>query len=335
MTVRFRKGPRSWDEEEIDVLGIEEIRSALLSVLESDSDDAKEQLKPHNMALASPRVFWGLVRHFGGDEHRPVDPMQSLHDLLPNADLSFMYTRARQMSDKALDNMRQMEALAAKRAAARARRQERAALRAAKQVSSNSNSGGEMEELEEMEEMEEAPPNTIEDLCGKEASDVLKTLGVQTLDDLAKQEAPALVLRDQTLDRDVVGRFIEDARQEVIVRRLGMIVTEVELPPALDVTLSLEDLQARAVSSSSSSSSSQEDETTALHVILLQDSGFVAPRDLTLVRTPAIFEKITSVAKEMNIQVPTEDVISRWRMRAWAHIANQTWLTDYYCAPEE
>ena len=375
MTVSFRKGVRSFEEEEIDVLGIEEIKSALMSVLESDSEDAKEQLKPHNMALASPRVFWGIIRHFsGGDECKPVDPMQALHTLLPNADLSFMYTRARQMSEKAYDHMQMMEALAVKRTAARIKRQERAAARAFK---NNNGKEKEDEEDEDEDEDEEIVIETVEDICGKEASDILKTLGIETLDDLAKQETATLILRDQTLVRDVVDQFIESARQEIIVRRLAMIVTESNLPLSLDQTFTMETLagmsgsgsveveveaeaavttapslssfsssqsskSSTSLSSSSSSSSSSstalsdtDNKNTALHVILLQDSRIVAPRDLTLWRTPVIVEMITPVAKEMGIEVPTVETISKWRMKAWEHLANQPWLTDYYCPPEE
>lgn len=60
------------DQETVDHLDIAEITATLVSILSSDDDGAKEQLKPHNMACASPRVFWGIVRHFGGPTHQPV-----------------------------------------------------------------------------------------------------------------------------------------------------------------------------------------------------------------------------------------------------------------------
>ena len=56
----------------MDHLDIAEITGTLVSILSGDDDGAKEQLKPHNMACASPRVFWGIVRHFGGPTHQPV-----------------------------------------------------------------------------------------------------------------------------------------------------------------------------------------------------------------------------------------------------------------------
>jgi hypothetical protein len=74
--------------------------------------------------------------------------------------------------------------------------------------------------------------------------------------------------------------------------------------------------------------------TTLQHVILLQDSRIVAPRDLTLYRTPEILQMITPTANNMNISVPTEATVSSWRMKAWEHLANQPWLTQYYCSEE-
>jgi len=62
---------------------------------------------------------------------------------------------------------------------------------------------------------------------------------------------------------------------------------------------------------------------------LLQDSRIVTPRDLTLHRTPTLLEMLTPTANDMNIAVPTEATVSGWRMKAWEHLANQPWLTDY------
>jgi hypothetical protein len=79
----------------------------------------------------------------------------------------------------------------------------------------------------------------------------------------------------------------------------------------------------------------EEANMTTLHVVLLQDSRLVAPRDLTLHRSPAILDMLKPVAEEMGIEMPSLELVNRWRLRAWEHLANQPWLTDYYCAPEE
>merc|ERR1719483_1535416 len=53
-TARFKVG-RSWKEEGFELLALPELRGGL------------ELLKPFKMAHVSPRVFWNLVKHCGGD----------------------------------------------------------------------------------------------------------------------------------------------------------------------------------------------------------------------------------------------------------------------------
>jgi hypothetical protein len=47
------------------------------------------------MALASPRVFWAMVRHFG-------DVDKGLKELLPDVNWEFIDERKRSMSQKAI-----------------------------------------------------------------------------------------------------------------------------------------------------------------------------------------------------------------------------------------
>ncbi|EDQ91194.1 uncharacterized protein MONBRDRAFT_6217 [Monosiga brevicollis MX1] len=97
--------------------------------------DARENLRSFNMALMSPRVFWNLVRWSGGG-----DPDDSLRQLLPDADWSYLDARQRSLSDKALENARQEEALlAARREAAALREQQRAAREARRRARTNAN----------------------------------------------------------------------------------------------------------------------------------------------------------------------------------------------------
>jgi hypothetical protein len=74
MTVTFPKstGTRHGSShiETVDLLTVEVMRVALLSALE-DTDDGvgggREILKPANLAKASPRIFWSLIKEFGPD----------------------------------------------------------------------------------------------------------------------------------------------------------------------------------------------------------------------------------------------------------------------------
>jgi len=61
--VQFKKEGK-WIEELHPKLEIEEVKGVVLVVL-TEAD--KELLKPLNMALVSPRMFWALTYHFKGE----------------------------------------------------------------------------------------------------------------------------------------------------------------------------------------------------------------------------------------------------------------------------
>ena len=63
------------------------------------------------MAHVSPRVFWNLVKHCGGDVRA------GLQQLLPNTDWAFLDERKRARSGKAVANIRQAAEAAHERAA--------------------------------------------------------------------------------------------------------------------------------------------------------------------------------------------------------------------------
>jgi len=66
----------------------------------------RERLRPAQMALHSPAVFWNVVRLQG-----VTNLDQALCDLAPNADLRFLKTRSRKPSAKARENAEQRRAL--------------------------------------------------------------------------------------------------------------------------------------------------------------------------------------------------------------------------------
>ena len=70
-TARFKVG-RSWKEERFELLALPELRGVVEMVLAQLGGDGGgggglELLKPFKMAHVSPRVFWNLVKHCGGD----------------------------------------------------------------------------------------------------------------------------------------------------------------------------------------------------------------------------------------------------------------------------
>jgi len=79
-------------------------RSILKSILESFfflADTDREYLRPVNLAKASPKVFWNLVRFFSGDI------VFGLKSLLPDKDFEWMEGRKREQSEKAKRNQEQ------------------------------------------------------------------------------------------------------------------------------------------------------------------------------------------------------------------------------------
>ena len=112
-TARFKVG-RSWKEEGFELLALPELRGVIEAVLAQLGDGdggGLELLKPFKMAHVSPRVFWNLVKHCGGDVRA------GLQQLLPNTDWAFLDERKRARSGKAVANLRQAAEEAHERAA--------------------------------------------------------------------------------------------------------------------------------------------------------------------------------------------------------------------------
>ncbi|OQS01092.1 hypothetical protein ACHHYP_01842 [Achlya hypogyna] len=96
MQIRFKERERTWREETLDLLQPVELTSIVKYVLLSGGETGREMLKPFNMAQCSPRVFWSLARLAGGDVAK------ALESLLPDEDWSYLDTRTRTLSAKAL-----------------------------------------------------------------------------------------------------------------------------------------------------------------------------------------------------------------------------------------
>jgi len=126
MVVQFSKGLNSRvnHEDKVDLLTREQLKATIGLILassntrpRSDGDDdgdgdvddgfdpnAKEMLKPVNMAGCSPRVFWSLVRLFGPDIKHGLEqlfPPEQGHDW------SWLKGRMKTLSEKAIANLEQ------------------------------------------------------------------------------------------------------------------------------------------------------------------------------------------------------------------------------------
>jgi hypothetical protein len=107
-TVQYPKNVegRGFYQEQVHVITIEMLKAVVQAVYDDHHEESssREMLKPQNMALLSPRVFWSLWYHY----HEKSSSIEgALEMLLPNLDWSFLYHRSRQLSEKAKENLRQ------------------------------------------------------------------------------------------------------------------------------------------------------------------------------------------------------------------------------------
>ncbi len=108
-SVKYRaRGERTWEtDENMPLLEQNTLAAVVQSILNSaaanpnDTNVQKsiEFLRGREMSHKSPRVFWNLVRLFGGDVE------DGLRELLPDHDWSFLRTRRRELSEKAKRNL--------------------------------------------------------------------------------------------------------------------------------------------------------------------------------------------------------------------------------------
>lgn len=121
--IRYPKGMegRGYFEDEIEILTLSTLQQVVSSVYHMDKDDGEDilpinnntglstgqdLLRPRNIALLSPRVFWSLWFHY---KHGTSSMEEALQQLLPNLDWNYLWTtpRIREMSEKAKENQRQ------------------------------------------------------------------------------------------------------------------------------------------------------------------------------------------------------------------------------------
>ena len=88
-------------EEQVDCIP----KDVLQAVLEGIHASNQEALRPENLSKLSPRVLWSCV-HYVSD----LDSLAAIYRaLLPDLDWGFLRRRAEQLSEKALENKRQLE----------------------------------------------------------------------------------------------------------------------------------------------------------------------------------------------------------------------------------
>jgi hypothetical protein len=110
-TVRYPKGVEGvgFYEDQVHIITPLMLKAIVQAVYDDHDEEntgassGREMLKPQNMALLSPRVFWSLWYHF---REKCSTIEEALNLLLPDLDWAFLHRRSRQLSEKAKDNLR-------------------------------------------------------------------------------------------------------------------------------------------------------------------------------------------------------------------------------------
>jgi hypothetical protein len=108
LKVTFSKGVQGRGDFEEQVDGIsEEVLQSLVAAIHCVNPEA---LRPQNIAILSPRVFWSIAHHNCSSlETKRFDLGQALQFLQPDLDWSFLRRRKEQLSAKAIENLRQKQ----------------------------------------------------------------------------------------------------------------------------------------------------------------------------------------------------------------------------------
>ncbi|CAM9325703.1 unnamed protein product [Ectocarpus sp. 8 AP-2014] len=159
LDISFSKGAgaKSQLTETVDRIPREQV-SAVVRMIARDPE-SREMLKPHNFAGCSPRMFWSLVQHWGGDV--PA----ALRLAAPDVDWGFVETRDRKPSEKAVANA------AAEEAERREAEEERAERARAKRKRKRRKRRKEGIETDSSEEEKEEPQDAAESLPADEVSE--------------------------------------------------------------------------------------------------------------------------------------------------------------------
>ncbi|CAM9890485.1 unnamed protein product, partial [Hapterophycus canaliculatus] len=147
LNISFSKGAgtKSQLTETVDRIPREQV-AAVVRMIARDPE-SREMLKPHNFAGCSPRMFWSLVQHWGGDVP------SALRLAAPDVDWAFLDTRDRKPSEKAVANAELEEA---ERREAEEERAEKARVKRKRERRKRRKEGAQTDSSEDEEEQPEA-----------------------------------------------------------------------------------------------------------------------------------------------------------------------------------
>jgi hypothetical protein len=321
LNVRFKKGPRSWEEEQVDAVSKVALAVLVKGVLEQQGDNGKELLKPHRMAEVSARTFWSIVRHYG-----PNIPL-ALSEICPEVDFSFLSARAKRLSEKALINLERAKArelrlqeLRSKRAAKDLEKAKKAleadskgkagggtassgagapATSSAAAPASEPGPTGLPEHQQELHFLSPGEIGALNDECDVQTTEQLADADANEVFDELSDCGEAAKLG---ITLSSVVEWIETAREEQLLPIMARIV---------------------GPSSGTSDDGGGSVAFSGPLLTILAANGVIAPRDLTVYKPQDLHDKISTPS------ISVSD-IEEWRNKAWAVLAHKTWLAEYF-----
>lgn len=289
--------------------------------LDGESASGREMLKPSNMALLSPRVFWSLWYHY---MQHCTSIEQALQKMLPDLDWSFLFSRSRKLSEKAKENLLQQDGPGSEVKAKDAE----AGIRAVQAVE---------------KAMETMYDETVVDARERAAQAALARFGqadhddwvVQTPTDVDEDEVKECIAACQdVLDDEVINQCIRTLQARLLIhnwRELANAVPEAVLYSLIEEGVNVETGAVEAWIAEAQSRSIEEimleiiDSDQDLYEILNDELSSATPKDLAMwANAPDL------IIEEARSQVMvSENDLKKYCLRAQKAIQTLQWLETY------
>ena len=361
LKVRFKKGPRSWEEEDVDAIPRDALKVLVLEILREQGDAGKELLKPHLMAEVSPRTFWSIVHFYGRDI-----PL-ALKTMCPGVDFKFLNERAKKFSEKALihqQRMKEKEERARERLKKKLEREKKKLEKEARKdleernasngnvgssSSSSGNNNNNNDNTNDNDEKVTTTTTTITTTTTTTATDSATT------NNNAKQPiipASPSNNNNNNVSSPNVGKSSTIENPMLLFLKPDMIkvlsnaceINNIEELADGDVEEIFDDLEDSDDFDSSKITQDQVSawvdrarEESLIYIMatllnietdhplltILASNGIIAPRDLS------VYKAVDLHAKLKLDSVSVED-IENWRVKAWAILGKKPWLAEYF-----
>ena len=331
LKVRFKKGQRSWEEEEVDSIPRDALRILVQEILREQGDAGKELLKPHLMAEVSPRTFWSIVYFYGRDIP------SALKTMCPDVNFQFLNERAKKLSEKALIHQQRMKEKA-----------ERARERLNKKLQREKNKH-ELEARKTLKIKENSDGDTI---TKGNQSPIPSTSDGETVQSASTSSSGARVANlvtspftsagERLNSVDALSSFLSPAEISMLSKVCD--INDVEAlanGDAEEIFDDIEDADEQNLPNITRDKIStwieHAREESLVYIMgrmlaidvnhplltILASNGVIAPRDLSVYKAVDLHSKLRVDS------VSVED-IEGWRSKAWTELGSKPWLAEYF-----